>query len=48
MALEFIPHFYIYSKTGVCMGEPIFLIFDPNVFVYGYLLDPPHQDHSDM
>ena len=33
----------LYSKTGVCRGIPIFLIFAPNIDC-GYSLEPPQRD----
>ena len=33
---------------GVPIQKAIFLISDPKIFVYGYLLELPHQGHSNI
>ena len=37
----------LYSKTGVCKGIPIFLIFAPNIDC-GYSLEPPRRGGSNL
>ena len=37
----------LYSKTGVCRGIPIFLIFAQNIDC-GYSLEPPQQGGSNV
>ena len=44
MPVQYIPPYtpFLYSKTGVCRGIPIFLIFAPNIDC-GYLLELPRR-----
>ena len=38
----------LYSKTGVCRGITIFLIFVPKHIDYGYSLEPPRRGGSNV
>ena len=46
MPVQFNP-LLLYSKTGVCRGIYIFLIFAPKID-RGYSLEPPHQGGTNV